>query len=401
MSRKRAARLGEARERLRQAGRTAEAPREVLASLAPRWGEQPELERAAIALAAESDEHGIGDSLAELLERTSDRERRREIKRALFRLEQRGLWRPPEAPPPPSTAALLGPPESGREAWLSPFDASGVRVLWLARRAPDGVVTITAIASEESGLLEFHAGRTTRKALRRMQADLAAQTGLRLVEAPWPHVCWLVREAWERAADRDRLGDVPGALRAIAPQLPAEPPPPPVDALLDRAAVASDLAALTSSAQALEEPELASWILPRNWVEAAAETLAKEPPSLVVLPPAQEQERKRQALARAAREMIDEPERRDRLARRLEDTAYLLARKGTLEPARRALAAAIALRDGRAIGEIPLATALAERSLALLLSAREEGAREAARSSLVVTPAQALAEARRRGPGRG
>lgn len=401
MSRKRAARLAAARDLLRREGHDAERPLELLASLAPRWGERPELERAVTLLAAESDEAGVGESLAELLERSADRDLRREIKRALFRLGQRGRWKAPEPPPPPSTADLLGPAETAPEAWLSAFDPTGVRVLWLSRRIPDGVATISAIASEDSGLLEFQAGQTTRRALRRMQAELETRTGLRLVAAPWEHVCWLIRDAWERAADRQRWGDVPAALRSVSPRLPASPPAAPIDAILDRAAVAADAAALTSSAKALEEPEISSWILPRPWLEAAAEELSSEPPSLVVLPPAQERERRAQRLARVSGEMIAPAERRERIARRLEDTAHLLAERAALEPARRTLAAAIALRTGRPVEEIPLVAALAERSLALLLAAREEGAREAARSSLVVTPAQALAEARRRHPDRG
>src|SRR5690606_30326420 len=149
-----------------------------------------------------------------------------------------------------------------------------------------------------------------------------------------------------------------------------------------------DEAALVSSAEALGEAELAAWLLPFEWVEPAAERVRETGSSVLVLSQAQQRERLDETFAREAPELLAAPERRARFAGRLEETAYLLARRGRTAAARRAWAAAIAARDGRPITEIPLLLELARRSLALALEAGAERAREEARSSLVVTPAQ-------------
>jgi hypothetical protein len=290
----------------------------------------------------------------------------------------------------------MGAAENEPEAWLSPIDPTGTRLLWLTRRAPDGVTSASAIVSEEGGLREFHVGQTTRKAVRQAQRDLTARTGIPLVEAPWAHVHRLVRDAWERTTDRTRLGDVASTLRLIAPRLPEEVPPP-VDAFLDRASVAADTTALADSAAALAEPELAAWLLPYEWVEPAASGVREAAQSVLVVSPTQERERFEAAFTRAVGDLFDDPARRERFATRFEETAYLLARRGAAAPARGVLAAAIAARSPeRSTAEIPLLAELTRRSLGLALEAGERRAREEARSSLVVTPAQAFAEERQR-----
>lgn len=389
--------LERARRRLLEAGLDADAPSRALAALAPAWGTDADLAEAVVRVLAESDDPGAGDALSALVERTRQRELRREIKRALYRLTQRGVWNPPEAAAPPPTSQLVGSADEEPQGWLSPIDPTGTRLLWLARRAGDGVASLSAIASEEGGLREIHAGQTTRKALREAQRDLSARSGISLVETPWAHVHRLIREAYDAASDRSRFGDVPGKLRTLVPQ-PPESPPHPVDALLDRAEIGADESALAESARALEEPELRAWLLPFDWVEAAAARVREAgSSSLVVLSPAQQRERLAEAFSKEALSLLEDEARRARFAARLEETAYLLARRGRRETARNALAAAIATRGGRSITEVPLLAELARRSLGLALETQEEQRREAAApSGLVLTPAQALAEERRR-----
>ena len=126
------------------------------------------------------------------------------------------------------------------------------------------------------------------------------------------------------------------------------------------------------------------------------QTIRDATKSLVVTSPAHERERLDAAFARALDGLFEEPDRRTRFAKRLEETAYLLAKRGALEPARSALAAALAARTERPIAEIPLLAELGRRSLGFALEASEKREQEESRSSLVVTPAQAIAEERRR-----
>ncbi|HEY8514446.1 MAG TPA: hypothetical protein VIS07_02920 [Candidatus Binatia bacterium] len=383
------------RDRLAARGLDVERPLEALAGLEARWGEEPELEAEVVELLGASDEPAAGERLSALTSRTTNKNVKRAIKRALYRLEQRGLWRAPEAPPPPPASALLGPSEDEPEAWATAIDPSGSRLVWMARRTAQGMASLSAVVNDVQGLLEFYAGATTRKMLRQTQRDLSERSGVALIEIPWQHADALLMRALERATDRSRDAEVRRARDEIVPHPPASPPPPPVDALLDRAAAAADPNALKESLAALREKELGGWLLPRDWVEPALTRIEDAQTSVLVISPQQREERLRAELERATQEVLDDAERRALFAERLDESAYLLARRGRMDLARALVAAAEAARAGRPIAEIPVLAEIARRSLVLALEIKAQRAQEQAQSSLIVTPAQALAEQQR------
>lgn len=384
-------------ERLASRGLSPEDPVAALAALERGWGSAPDLEAAVVALLGATADAGVAERLAHLAQRTTDKTVKREIKRTLYKLEQRGLWHAPAAAAPPSTQSLLGPADDEPEAWLSAIDPSGSRLLWMARRAGADVASLSALINETRGLQEFYAGGTTRKALRQAQRDLATRNGVHLVEAPWRHVDALLQSATALAGDEARRAEVSRARREIVPQsaAPVEARPP-VDALIDRAAAARDAGALAASAQALAEKELGGWLLPRDWLEPALAALDDTQSSLVIVSPQQREERAREKLQHAVDEVFAAAERRALFAARFDESAYLLARRGRQEVARALVAAAEAARAGRPVGEIPVLAQIAARSLGLAAELRAEQKRDEQRSSLIVTPQQALEEQRRR-----
>jgi len=388
-------------DRLESRGLSAAEPLRALDALEARWGGEADLEAIVVALVAASDAPEAGERLARLAPGTTDKTVKREIKRALYRLEQRGLWRAPEAPPPPATHELLGPAEDEPEAWLSAIDPSGSRLLWMARRVGSGMASLSALLNETQGLQEFYAGETSRKALRQAQRDLSARSGVQLVEAPWAHADALLTRAVEATADPARATEVGRARREIVPRPQPSPPRPPIDSLLDRRAAASADAALAASAGALSEKELAGWLLPRDWIEPALRDVDDAQESVVIVSPQQREERLREALVRAAQDVFAAPGRRELFAARLEETAYLVARRGRLDIALALVAATEAARAGRPIGEVPVLAQIATRSFALALELRAEKTRDESRSSLIMTPQQALAEQRRLAERRG
>lgn len=388
------------RERLAERGVDTADPLQALDALEPRWGAEPELEAAVVEVAGASDRPSAGERLASLASRTTHKTVKREIKRALYRLQQRGLWQAPESAPPPAASALLGPSEEEPEAWVSPIDPSGSRLLWIARRTGQGMASLSALINDLQGVLEFYSGATTRKMLRQAQRELSAKSGVTLVDLPWRHADALLVRALERSADRSREADVQRARREIVPQATTTAAPPPVDALIERSGAAADVAALRASAVALREKELAGWLLPREWIEPALAAIEDTQTSVLVVSPQQREERLRSSLERAAQEVFDADGRRELFAARLDESAYLLARRGRADLARGLVAAAEAARAGRPLSDIPVLAEIAARSLALALELRTQRAQEEARSSLIVTPAQALAEQRRRTRGR-
>jgi len=403
MSKKhRSAPAGPIVERLEARGLDASAPLAALDGLASTWGTDPELEAYVIELVGGFDDDSAGAKLAALAERTSSKAVRREIKRALYRLEQRGRWKPPEAPAPPRARDLLGPADDATEAWMSRIDPLGGRLVWMARRHGSGVASLSALIDEDAGIREFRSGETTRKSLREAQREITRETGIGLVEVPWEWAHEVLRRAFART-ERGRFPETPSVLKALAPHASAdsEHVRHPIDALLDRAAVAEDESALAGSTQALAEPETGGWLLPLGWLEKALDSFSEADSSLVVVSPALKEERLRESFEGAVATILDAPDRRERFADRLEETAYLLARRGAEAAARGTLAAALAARAGRPITEIPILADVTRRSLALAFEARAERQAEAAKSSLVMTPQQALAEQQRQRARRG
>ncbi len=195
------------RDRLAALGIEASDPSGALLRLREQWGQAPEVEAWVVHELAASADAATAVLLGELEPRTNDKRVRRSLKQTLYRLAQKGIWQPPEASAPPSARELLGGDDEGTEAWLSPIDPSGTRLAWMARSARGGMLTISAVLSEDHGVREFHAGKTTRKALREMVADIGRRTRTGLTPTPWRWVDHLIRQAWERS-EQSRFPDL-------------------------------------------------------------------------------------------------------------------------------------------------------------------------------------------------
>ena len=322
---------------------------------------------------------------------------RREVRRALYRLRQRGVATPERPMDEPPRRRDLG---SDIEGFVSAHDASGDRLLWLVKRqASGGSLVVAAQANEPEGLRDVQAVDMSRKHLRAVRQRLAREGGVTLVAAPWTTVDALLVEAHERTTTRDRARDylrVRAEVTAEPPAAPAEPvssqaPPPALDE-------ARTLAA--ASAPLLGEAPFAAW---GPGAEAAAPFVAEITAlrdSPLVLNELQQRERVREVLRRAAEALYPAAA----LARRLEGTAYVLAETGRGPAARAALAIAALLRARPAEGyETPFVSGAVERALGTLLSADVARQTEERRSALVATPGEVLRarESSRRGHTRG
>lgn len=370
-------------------------PLEALERTVSAWPSDPALATATLAwVGARAEGPRAGDRLLEIEATTPDKALRREIRRALHRLEQRGAWhRPQEAPP--STSALLGASGDEPEAWVSEIDPGGTRLLWIARRIGDGVASLSAVVNDVTGVQEINAGETRRKAIRDAHRSLTANTGLALVEAPWRHVDGLLGEALRIAPDEKRSEIAARARRVLLPQGAQGAIGRPIDSVFDRAAVERDRDALLGSPELRREKEGPAWLVPFAWLETAVESVASARESVVVVSPAQQEERVREAFERAIEQVLAEPGRRELFARRFAEAAWVAARRGRRERARALDACALAIEAGLAVASIPPLADLVRMSLAFAVEARARRAEEQGRSSLVVTPAQALAESRR------
>jgi len=149
-----------------------------------------------------------------------DRDVRKEIRRSLYRLRQRGIATPASETPP---SAAPRPAATDAEGMLSGFDARGDRIAWIVRASSAGTaLTVASTLNEPAGLRDVHVAETSRKQLRTVRRRMESEAGIRLVAVDWRTVDALLVEAHERAGagapERDYL--------RIRPRLTSEPPLP-------------------------------------------------------------------------------------------------------------------------------------------------------------------------------
>lgn len=335
------------------------------------------------------------DESAALLQRmerdTADKQVRKAAKRALYRLEQRGV-RPSEPAAPPPPAALTAPPIEG---YISPVDGRGDQLVWLVKSQAGAVAHLFAVINDPEGLREVALNALTRKALKSIRAELQQQHELRLVEVEWRYADFLIHRAFEWACARGTrmAGDYTG-LRAQLTRQPAPSAlPPSVLARVDAAAV--DETALVQSPALLEEPELRTWFRDAEQLASALAELASVKDSPLVLNPAQQEERFEAVIMRAIDDMFG-PDQRPSWARRMYEMGYYFAVTGRPQRAAQAVAAARALEGHGAAREIPFCAQLVRASLAFFFQRTLQEEQERERTSLVLTPQQAVTHRERR-----
>lgn len=332
------------------------------------------------------------EALQRLEQGASDKEVRKAVKRALYRLQQRGLTLPaaPAAPPIP----VLAPPIEG---WLSPVDGRGDQLVWLVKPRTDGVVHLFAVINDPEGLREVEISAVNRKALRQARQQLAEKHDLHLVATDWRYCDFLIHRAfqWARAQGTPMHGDYPAARTQITREPAPDAMEPLVLTRLDREAVRADGAALAQSAEILQEKELRTWFLSAEEARPYLEDVSGAQESPLVLSQVQQDDRVRRVLEAALNDRFSAAGG-ESYARRLSEMAYVFAVTDRDLRARQALAAALALEQGTRPADIPFCDHMVRASLAMWHQLAVEQQTERSKSSLIVTPQQFAAERAKR-----
>ena len=308
---------------------------------------------------------------------------RREIRRSLFKLHQRGIEPPrePNASAPRPTAAADA---SHLSALLSPIDAEGARIVWITKpRAQGGVVRLWGITSEDEGLVGAIAGNITRRELRQEREELERRSGMRLVDADWRLADFLLCEAYRHTPEA-RRGKV-GNFLALRAELITSSPPTDL-----QHPIYSELAAEASkdpSLDLLKEPALLEWKLATALVAPYVEELNRANESTIVLNQMQQQDRVVQIVERAITDLLS-AENGARIRRRFEDIAYYLLKNGKREEAGWAAGAAARIRDVPDLKRVPFFVGFIRMQLGHVVAEEQQRAREEPR--LIVTPAEAM-----------
>jgi len=321
------------------------------------------------------------------LEASGDKQLRKEAKRALYRLQQRGIAVASAEPATPAPAQT--PPSSALEGLVSSVDGRGDQLVWLIRPQPGGVLHLFAVINHPDGLREVALHNATRKSLKTLRGELEQRHDVRLAAVDWRHADYLVRRAFQAARTRESRmeGDYP-ALRAQLwrdPPTEATPLPP----------ARADDAALARSAELLAEPELRTWFRTAEDLAPYLEEFGSVQDSPLVLNEMQQRDRFDAIITRAIDTTFGGDQRSVWSDRLVEMARYFAATRRP-ERAAEAEAAAAAIAGDVAPHDVPLCNQLVRASFAYFAQLAAQHDAERAKGSLIMTPGQA---ARRREPG--
>ena len=333
------------------------------------------------------------DFLRRLEHEASEKLVRKEAARALYRLEQRGVEVPEEPMGEPLSIAA-----PALEGYLSPIDGRGDQLIWLVKSRSGGVLHLFAVINDPEGMREAELAAHTRKGLKTLRAELEKKHELRLVETDWRYCDFLMRRAfaWARERNASVSGDFPALRAQLINEPGADTLPPIIWSRLDPAKLDADGAALASSVEVLNEPELRTWFLGPEQLEPYLRELAEIRESPLVLDRHQQEERFAAVIVRAVEELFG-GERRTSWARRLYELAYFFSATGRSDRARGAAAAGRALeRSEHGARGVPLLEQLARSSLFAFFQASVKEETERAKDSLIVTPQQVRAQRSKR-----
>jgi len=259
----------------------------------------------------------------------------KEAKRELQRLKQRGVQ--VQEIRPRGEPVLKPPPEAEAPAcYASSIDAYGERAVWWSRATRGGVEVVQAVISDVKGILAIDALALSRRNFRDFAKRLPRQGGVvTSVEVPKDHARWLIAQAAEEGS-RNGFAPPPAyadALRILGPA-PQEPPPP--GASLEFGPD-GELPHRLAGAALFADPLLRTWIPEDETLRSFALKVDEIAVSRLFIDDGQ----RRAAFERAAEEASEAyftPPRLARYARRLVETAHVLASEDRLDAGRTALA---------------------------------------------------------------
>ena len=332
----------------------------VLATLAPY-----SLEAAARALAK------LGDPAVEVLTRTAStvmgKPSKKALRRALHALRSRGVAvadvRTPEL------ARVPGIRKDPGQAFAGPIDPEGRRVLMLVVPGRPNARLYQVLASDREGIVRVEVGEARRREVRSWVREIRGRSAGVFVDAPPSAVRTLLARTLRLGAP-ERSPEL-SALEAEIESHDADEPSP-GELVRDRLAhpPVSDSVAFLDLRQRLERREIAPWVVTTEGGEAGVGELESMEESLLILSPVQKEERRRAGLGRLAGRLLD-PEARGRLSARLEETAYLMDRRGDRDGARAAARVASRIRGEERPEEIEFVRLLLELSLQDMKRSRE------------------------------
>ena len=372
---------------LRESGITLDAPaQDLVPRLIAEFGKSRDADLAVIFSLGKVFDAASRDALVELDQRVSDKETKKEIKRALFKLLQKGFTAPEQKVEESKPTVSLFGADREIEAYMSAVDGGGGRLIWIVKPQPShGLQVIQAMLHDRDGLLRFAGMQMRRRELRKMADEIKQQHGIAMISVPWEFADGIVYEGYEKARERGQNGlhnfhEIRSIVATGKPKALVHPIYEKMDA-----AHARDGGWREQSRRLLDEPELRYWVLTDDWVQAVLPQLQEAQTSRLVLNPLQKEERFN-AIARDAVKTLCSGENGKAFKRRMEDMALYFLETQRSDQAKLSLAVALQVGEGDPGPlDISFLTGLVQKSFVFFLS-QEKAKQEEEQSSLIIKP---------------
>ena len=325
---------------LASAGIAVNAPSaESIAQLKYAIGKSAEADIAAIFLLGKIAVRESLELIREIEKSATDKEIKKELKRALFKLAQKGIAIADEAALGKKPAVLFERTVD-IEAYMSAVDGGGGRLIWIAKAQPShGLQVIQAMLHEREGLLRFGAVQMKRKELRAMADEIKQQHGVSMIAVPWEYADQIIYDGYEKAKARGQSGlENFHEIRSLIATGKPKPVTHPIDAKLGSA----DLREgpwREQSRRLLDEPELRYWVVMDDWVKGFLSQIEDARSSPLVLNQVQKEQRLA-AIVRDAVTALCAGDSGKAFKQRMEDTALYFAETNRIEQAKLSLAVA-------------------------------------------------------------
>jgi hypothetical protein len=354
-------------------------------SLKDAIGESPEADIAVVFLLGKIAAPESVELLRRVEKNANDKDVKKEIKRALFKLAQKGLVIGDDPREEKKPAALFErTPDT--EAYMSAVDGGGGRLIWIAKAQPShGLQVIQAMLHDREGLLRFAGVQMKRKELRAMTDQIKQQHGVKMIAIPWQFADQIVYDGYEKAKARGQIGlENFHDIRSLIATGKPKPVTHPVYAKLG-AGDLRDGPWREQSRRLLDEPELRYWIVIDDWLKGHLEQIEDARASPLVLNQVQKEERLA-AIVRDAVKNLCAGESGKAFKQRMEDTSLYFAETDRMEQAKLALAVAQQVGEGEPGPlDISFLTGLMQKSFAFYMS-QQKAQKEEEQSGLIIKP---------------
>jgi hypothetical protein len=373
-------------DHLRQSGLKVD---DVSPALVPRleeeWGRGRETDLAIVFSLGKIADSAAAAALLRMERGAEDKDLRKEIRRSLFKLSQKGLRIAEDRKVEEKSPASLLSRSPEIEAYVSPVDGAGGRLVWIVKpQAGHGLQTIQGMINDREGLQRIGGTQIRRKELRNMAQEIKKQHGITMVAVPWEYADMMLYEGFEKAKSAGRSGlENFHQLRSIVNTAKPKALEHPVYQRLNSVEVREG-AWRELSRRLLDEPEFRFWILDADWVKPFLGQLEEAQASRLVLNPMQKEERMA-GIVRDAVKTLCTGETGKIMQRRMEDMAFYFVEAGRTEMARLALAVAQQIKEGDPGPlDISFLTGLVQKSFAVYLSQQKSKAEE--ETSFIIKP---------------